>query len=142
MSKARRVVEDIYSDAERRRATGVGEECGADGLVDDRGVIVSGRHERSRGCPRQRGREVGMDGEGGGVVLGLAAMEEARTESKSRSAEGRWLQSVRRPETLGRAERGMGWDGREEKHADQQGQWYRMTAALDQTQQETCASKC
>ena len=83
-----------------------------------------------------------MDGENGGVVLGLAAMEEARTESKSRSAEGRWLQSVRRPETLGRAERGMGWDGREEKHADQQGQWYRMTAALDQTQQETCASKC
>jgi hypothetical protein len=49
----------IYSDAEQGRATGVGEGCGADGRVDNRGVMVSRRHERSRGCPRQEGDTCG-----------------------------------------------------------------------------------
>jgi hypothetical protein len=51
---------EIYLDAAQGRAT-VGEECRASGRMNGRGVIVSGRHERSRGCPRRR-EHVGCGG--------------------------------------------------------------------------------
>jgi hypothetical protein len=52
---------EIYLDAEQSRATAVGKACRASGRIDDRGVIVSGRHERSRGCTRRR-EHVGCGG--------------------------------------------------------------------------------
>lgn len=75
-----------------------------------------------------------MDGERGGVVLGLAAMEEGRTESK-RLLCGRALQSVRRPWPAG----GRGYStSRQRGQARRPTQWHRTTAAWDQMQQATC----
>jgi hypothetical protein len=50
----------IYLDTEQSRAT-VGEDCRASRRMSGRGVIVSGRHEHSTGCPRRR-EQVGRGG--------------------------------------------------------------------------------